>query len=344
MRQTLGRSLQAPRRMATATMRHSLGRSLPAPRRMATMTMRHSLGRSLLAPRWLATATMGGDASPSYECRAAPAPGSPFHHAFPVHSLASARAFYGGVLGCEEGRTSDKWIGAWRTHGERTRRNARPTAPARHAPAPLDFALHGHQIVAHWVGDDYRCRDFYNPVDGDGARARGVRARARMPQSAGARARARPRGAPQRCRCRTLGSRSPSSSGAHSPSACAPRACRSSSSRRCASRACPASSTRCSSKIRPATTSSARAARAVRSAPLRADVRRARVGAPAQVQGDDAPAQPVRKVQRGGGLNRRRRRAHGPARDRSKTCRRCRHRCWRGPDFASTPCPVVGRP
>ncbi|KAG8465361.1 hypothetical protein KFE25_002668 [Diacronema lutheri] len=107
---------------------------------MATMTMRHSLGRSLLAPRWLATATMGGDASPSYECRAAPAPGSPFHHAFPVHSLASARAFYGGVLGCEEGRTSDKWI---------------------------DFALHGHQIVAHWVGDDYRCRDFYNPVDGD---------------------------------------------------------------------------------------------------------------------------------------------------------------------------------
>jgi uncharacterized protein len=29
------------------------------------------------------------------------------------------------------------------------------------------FSLHGHQIVAHWVGNDYRCQDYYNPVDGD---------------------------------------------------------------------------------------------------------------------------------------------------------------------------------
>jgi len=33
----------------------------------------------------------------------------PFHHAFPVHQLKEARAFYGGVLGCTEGRSSDKW-------------------------------------------------------------------------------------------------------------------------------------------------------------------------------------------------------------------------------------------
>jgi hypothetical protein len=46
----------------------------------------------------------------------------PFHLAFPVHDLAAARAFYGGVLGCREGRSSDQWI---------------------------DFDLHGHQIVAH---------------------------------------------------------------------------------------------------------------------------------------------------------------------------------------------------
>jgi catechol 2,3-dioxygenase-like lactoylglutathione lyase family enzyme len=26
--------------------------------------------------------------------------------------------------------------------------------------------LHGHQIVAHWAGNDYRCQDYYNPVDG----------------------------------------------------------------------------------------------------------------------------------------------------------------------------------
>lgn len=46
----------------------------------------------------------------------------PFHLAFPVHDLAAARAFYGGVLGCREGRSSDTWI---------------------------DFDLAGHQIVAH---------------------------------------------------------------------------------------------------------------------------------------------------------------------------------------------------
>lgn len=46
----------------------------------------------------------------------------PFHLAFPVHDLAAARAFYGGLLGCPEGRSSAEWI---------------------------DFDFHGHQIVAH---------------------------------------------------------------------------------------------------------------------------------------------------------------------------------------------------
>ena len=69
-----------------------------------------------------------------------PAPGSPFHHAFPVHDLDLAKEFYGNVLGCAEGRSSSKW---------------------------QDYSLHGHQIVAHWVGDSYRCQDYYNPVDGD---------------------------------------------------------------------------------------------------------------------------------------------------------------------------------
>jgi extradiol dioxygenase family protein len=49
----------------------------------------------------------------------------PFHLAFPVHDLAAARAFYGGVLGCREGRSSDEWI---------------------------DFDFYGHQIVAHTGG------------------------------------------------------------------------------------------------------------------------------------------------------------------------------------------------
>jgi len=34
----------------------------------------------------------------------------PFHLAFPVHDLKAARAFYGGVLGCDEGRSSDTWV------------------------------------------------------------------------------------------------------------------------------------------------------------------------------------------------------------------------------------------
>lgn len=46
----------------------------------------------------------------------------PFHLAFPVHDLEAARTFYGGVLGCPEGRSSDEWI---------------------------DFDFFGHQIVTH---------------------------------------------------------------------------------------------------------------------------------------------------------------------------------------------------
>ena len=48
----------------------------------------------------------------------------PFHIAFPVDDLNSARRFYCEVLGCEEGRSSDHWI---------------------------DFNMYGHQIVAHLV-------------------------------------------------------------------------------------------------------------------------------------------------------------------------------------------------
>jgi extradiol dioxygenase family protein len=46
----------------------------------------------------------------------------PFHLAFPVTSLAKARSFYGDLLGCPEGRSSDEWV---------------------------DFNFYGHQIVAH---------------------------------------------------------------------------------------------------------------------------------------------------------------------------------------------------
>ncbi len=66
------------------------------------------------------------------------APLPPFHLAFPVNDLAAARHFYGSLLGCPEGRSSDEWI---------------------------DFNLFGHQIVAHLV-PSYEARRPSNSVDG----------------------------------------------------------------------------------------------------------------------------------------------------------------------------------
>ena len=45
-----------------------------------------------------------------------------FHLAFPVDDLDAARAFYGGALGCAEGRADENWV---------------------------DFDFYGHQITAH---------------------------------------------------------------------------------------------------------------------------------------------------------------------------------------------------
>jgi extradiol dioxygenase family protein len=63
----------------------------------------------------------------------------PFHLAFPVHDLAAARRFYGGLLGCREGRSSNTWV---------------------------DFDFYGHQIVAH-LADRAPGVALHNPVDGD---------------------------------------------------------------------------------------------------------------------------------------------------------------------------------
>lgn len=94
------------------------------------------------ATRYLTTSTKASpmNSGTEYVTLANPAPGSPFHLALPVHDLEVAKIFYGNVLGCEEGRSSEKW---------------------------QDYSLHGHQIVCHWAGNDYRCKDYFNPVDGD---------------------------------------------------------------------------------------------------------------------------------------------------------------------------------
>ena len=62
----------------------------------------------------------------------------PFHLAFAVHDLAAARAFYGDLIGCAEGRSDSDWV---------------------------DFDFFGHQIVAH-LAPDARPRAHHNPVDG----------------------------------------------------------------------------------------------------------------------------------------------------------------------------------
>ena len=63
----------------------------------------------------------------------------PFHLAFPVDDLAKARAFYGDLLGCAEGRSSPEWV---------------------------DFDFYGHQIVAHLAPDEVGHRTT-SAVDGD---------------------------------------------------------------------------------------------------------------------------------------------------------------------------------
>jgi len=62
-----------------------------------------------------------------------------FHLAFPVRDLAEARAFYGDLLGCPEGRSSDEWV---------------------------DFDFYGHQIVAHLSPNEAGHKE-HNQVDGD---------------------------------------------------------------------------------------------------------------------------------------------------------------------------------
>lgn len=61
-----------------------------------------------------------------------------FHLALPVTDLEAAAGFYGGVLGCERGRESDRWI---------------------------DFDFWGHQLVVHLV--DEVSAVARNPVDGE---------------------------------------------------------------------------------------------------------------------------------------------------------------------------------
>ena len=62
----------------------------------------------------------------------------PFHLAFPIRDIQETRAFYGDLLGCDIGRSTDKWI---------------------------DFNFFGHQLSAH-IKPDELANAQTNEVDG----------------------------------------------------------------------------------------------------------------------------------------------------------------------------------
>ena len=63
---------------------------------------------------------------------------TPFHLAIPVHDLQLARNFYGDILGCSTGRTSEQWI---------------------------DWNFWGHQLVTH-LDQTFKPKEAINLVDG----------------------------------------------------------------------------------------------------------------------------------------------------------------------------------
>ena len=90
---------------------------------------------------WVAADGSSYADSPVYSTRVAL---SPFHVAVQVRDIPEARVFYGGVLGCPEGRSAPDWV---------------------------DFNLYGHQFVCHLnpsLGPRGRITSHYNPVDGHG--------------------------------------------------------------------------------------------------------------------------------------------------------------------------------
>lgn len=68
---------------------------------------------------------------------------TPFHLAIRVSNIAQARQFYGGLLGCREGRSDTHWV---------------------------DFDFFGHQLVVHCVpgigSPPSQANLNHNPVDG----------------------------------------------------------------------------------------------------------------------------------------------------------------------------------
>eukprot|EP00850_Spirogloea_muscicola_P015097 SM000113S24053 [mRNA] locus=s113:101191:103036:- [translate_table: standard] len=126
----LRNELPRPDRRQGARLVASFRQSLPPPENVADKQVR----RNLVNRRRALQSQSGQETAPLSQIVT-----TPFHLAFPVHDLAAARVFYGGVLGCPEGRSATTWV---------------------------DFNLFGHQIVCHVV-PGYNAAATANTVDGD---------------------------------------------------------------------------------------------------------------------------------------------------------------------------------
>jgi hypothetical protein len=69
-----------------------------------------------------------------------------FHLAIPVDDISRSRAFYGGVLGLDEGRSTESWVD-WNFYGHQVVTHRVPVAPTGVGGSDVD----GHQVpVPHF--------------------------------------------------------------------------------------------------------------------------------------------------------------------------------------------------
>jgi uncharacterized protein len=83
-----------------------------------------------------------------------------FHLAIPVDDLGRARAFYGGVLGLSEGRSSDSWVD-WNFYGHQVVTHHAPPSPDTGHSNPVD----GHDVPVPHFGLVLPIEEFHALAD-----------------------------------------------------------------------------------------------------------------------------------------------------------------------------------
>ncbi len=84
----------------------------------------------------------------------------PFHLAVPVADLDDSRRFYGGLLGCEEGRSDSRWID-FNFFGHQLVCHLQPNDPG----TPLENSVDGHQVPVPHFGLALPMREWQQLAD-----------------------------------------------------------------------------------------------------------------------------------------------------------------------------------